>query len=274
MGALLGSITALCIGISDMFGRRVTAASSAMTASAVMQVVAAAAALASVSFVDSTWLWDDVLLGGLSGLGMAVGLSCYFGGLQRAGSAIVAPLVATLSAVVPYVYTLVRGTSPTALAAIGAGVALIGLLLVTVGGSSADHMRTGLLWGLASGAGYGFGLTIVIETSSDSGVWPSVSQRVVAFVFMLVVATVLGAPKLPPAGVRFAGAVGGVFAGVTSLAFIYGVQVDAQPTVVTAGLFPIASVAGGWLFYDDQVSRTQAAGIAVALAGVTAIVIS
>ena len=60
---------------------------------------------------------------------------------------------------------------------------------------------------------------------------------------------------------------------MTSLAYIGGVQIDAQPTVVTSGLFPIASVTGGWLVYGDEVSAAQVLGIGVALAGVTAIVV-
>ena len=116
MGALLGSLTALGIGGSDMFGRRVTAATSPVTASAVMQLFAALLSLVAITFVSSEWIWRDVWVGAVSGLGMGSGLACYFGGLQRSSSAVVAPIVATLSAVIPYLYTLVRGTSPTEVA--------------------------------------------------------------------------------------------------------------------------------------------------------------
>ena len=274
MGALLGSLTALGIGGSDMFGRRVTAATSPVTASAVMQLFAALLSLLAITFVSSEWIWRDVWVGAVSGLGMGSGLACYFGGLQRSSSAVVAPVVATLSAVIPYLYTLVRGTSPTAVALLGALAALAGLLLVTASGSSRERVRAGLVWGLASGLSYGFALTVVIETSSDSGVWPSVSQRLVAVVLMLSLATSLKVPRVPPAGLRLAAALAGFFAGATSLSYIAGVQIDAQPTVVTAGLFPIASVAGGHVFYGDEVTSIQVVGIAVALAGVTAIVLA
>ncbi len=116
MGALLGSLTALAIGVSDMFGRRVTASSSPVTASGVMQLCAALVSLLAITFVASEFRIDDVGLGAASGVGMGLGLTCYFGGLQRSSSAVVAPTVATLSAVIPYLYTLVRGTTPTLLA--------------------------------------------------------------------------------------------------------------------------------------------------------------
>ena len=262
------------IGGSDMFGRRVTAATSPVTASAVMQLFAALLSLVAITFVSSEWLWGDVWLGAVSGLGMGSGLACYFGGLERSSSAVVAPIVATLSAVIPYVYTLLTGTSPAAFALLGALAALVGLLLVTASGSSRERVRAGLFWGLASGLSYGFALTVVIETSSDSGVWPSVSQRVVAVVLMVGVAGSLSLPRVPPSGLRVTAALAGFFAGISSLAYIAGVQIDAQPAVVTAGLFPIASVAGGRIFYGDEVTPLQVVGIAVALLGVTAVVLA
>lgn len=117
-------------------------------------------------------------------------------------------------------------------------------------------------------------MTVVIETSSDSGVWPSVSQRVVAVVLMVGVAGSLSLPRVPPSGLRVTAALAGFFAGISSLAYIAGVQIDAQPAVVTAGLFPIASVAGGRIFYGDEVTPLQVVGIAVALLGVTAVVLA
>lgn len=273
MGAFLGCLTALTIGISDIFGRRVSVASSAVTAAGVMQAVAAITSLGATLIISSEWIGGDVALGAVSGVGMAVGLGCYYAGITRAGSALVAPLVATLSAVVPYLYTLVRGVSPSLPALVGALVALGGLVLITTGGSSTDTTRTALTWGLASGLGYGMGLTVVIETSSDSGAWPAVSQRVTASAVMLVVAAVLHAPRVPPAGVRVASSAAGALAGLTTIFYIAGVQMDAQPAVVTASMFPAASVLGGWLVYGDDVRRWQALGIAAVLLGVAGVVV-
>lgn len=273
MGALLGGLTALAIGVSDMFGRKVTAASSPITATAVMQLFATAMSLLAITFVASTFRTGDFALGAASGVGMGGGLACYFGGLRVSSSAVVAPVVATLSAVIPYLYTLAAGTTPSAIALIGALTALAGLVLVTTGGSSRERVRAGLAWGLASGLSYGAGLTFVIETSSASGVWPTVGQRVTAFALMIALAQLLRVPAVPPPGLRGFAAAAGLLAAATSLLYIGGVQIDPQPTVVTSSLFPIASVTGGWLIYRDDVSPTQVAGIAVGLAGVIGIIV-
>lgn len=273
MGALLGSLTAMGIGIADVFGRRVTARGGPITAAAAMQAGGALTALVSVLFVSSELIWFDFGLGALSGLGMGVGLACYFGGLTRSSSAVVAPMVATLSALVPYLYTLVRGSHPSTFAVAGAALALVGLGLITVGGVSPDRVRVGLVWGLASGLGYGFGLTVVIETSSASGSWPGFGQRVVAWALMMAVATVAKTSRYPPAGVRMAAVAAGLFVGLTSIFYIAGVQIDAQTTVVTASTFPAFSVLGGWLFYQDEVAPMQVGGIVAVLVGVAGVVL-
>jgi drug/metabolite transporter (DMT)-like permease len=273
MGAVFGSLTAISIGFSDILGRRVSNATSPVTAAGVMQLFAGLSALAAGLFVSSELLWGDVGRGAISGLGMAVGLSCYYRGVERSSSAVVAPLVATLSAVIPYGYTLVGGTSPTALALLGALVALAGLLLITLGGASIERVRSGVRWGLASGLGYGIGLTIVIDTSSESGIWPSVSQRVTALALLVLVAFGLGVERVPPPGLRALTAAAGAVAGLSTVFYIAGVQIDAQPAVVTASMFPAASVLGGWVFYEDEVSPTQTVGIGVVLAGVAGVVL-
>ena len=271
MGAFYGALSALSIGVSDFFGRRVVAAATPITAAAIMQIFAAALSVVGLAVVDSAYDHGDVAIGAASGLGMAGGLACYYRGLERSSSAVVAPLVATLSALIPYTYTLIRGEPAKALGVVGAVAALVGLLLITSGGT-ARNVRTGLTWGVLAGCNYGFGLTVVIEASAASGAWPAVSQRAVAFVVLVVVAAGVGVPVAPPAGVRGLAVVGGVLGGLVSIFYLLGVQADARPAVVTAAMFPVPSVVIGYLFYRDEVTPSQIAGIAVVLAGVSLVV--
>ena len=278
MGALFGGLSALFIGISDLFGRRVVASASATTAAAIMQLVAVFTSIATMAFIGSTFGWSDVIIGGFSGLGMGTGLACYYGGIARSSSTVVAPLVATLSAVIPFAYTLLIGAAPSTLAIVGAVVAFGGLILITVGGQDigdgnhAHRIRTGLGWGVASGLGYGFGLTVIINATANSGAWPAVSQRLIAFSLLVVVARFTATPVIPPVGVRVSAVAAGIFAGLTTIAYLIGVQADAAPAVVTASMFPAASVAVGRIVYRDPVSRLQALGIAVVLLGVAGVV--
>lgn len=274
MGALFGSLSALFIGFSDLFGRRVVGVSSATTAAVTMQFVAIFASLASMILVASAFGWRDVIIGALSGLGMGVGLATYYGGIARSSSTVVAPLVGVMSAVIPYGYTLLSGARPSGIAIGGATVAFGGLVLITAGKARgrAGFVRTGLIWGFGSGLGYGFGLSVIIEASSTSGAWPAVSQRIVAFLLMVAVARGVSAQVVPPVGVRISAVTAGVFAGLTTIFYLIGVQADAPPAVVTASMFPAASVAIGRIFFGDPVTRTQAVGIGIVLLGVAGVV--
>lgn len=274
MGILFGALTSLSIGFADLFGRRVVNARGPVVAGAVMQAVAILTSLAALLVVSSTFIVGDVIIGLASGVGIGVGLWGYFSGLERSSSAVVAPLVATMSAVIPYAYAVARGASPALLAVIGAVVALVGLVAITIGGGRTESMGAGLRWGAVSGCGYGFGLSIVIEADEASGAWPSVGQRVAALALMLVVARRMQLDPRPPAGLRVTAVAAGVMAGLSTLFFLFGVQADATSAVVTASLFPAVSVVVGRVVYGDDVARRQVVGIAIVLVGVIGISIA
>jgi len=272
VGAVFGSFAALCIGVSDLFGRRVVNGAHALTAAAVMQFVAIFTSAATLGLVDSELRGGDLLLGAFSGLGLGTGLACYYRGLTRSTSTVVAPLVATLSALIPFTYAAITGSTPTAVALAGAGIAFVGLAVITIGGRRAEHVKSGLLWGLASGIGYGFGLTVIIEASEASGSWPAVTQRIAAFALLTAVASALTVPIVPPPSYRVPAVLAGVFAGFSTVSYLLGVQADAPVAVVTASMFPAFSVAIGWLVFHDSVSRLQVGGIAAVLIGVAGVV--
>jgi len=272
MGALFGTLSALFIGFSDLFGRRVVRASSALTAAVAVQMVAIVASLVCVAGFGGTFERRDLVLGLVSGLGLGVGLGTYYGGIARSSSTVVSPLVAALSSLIPFVYAVIKGASPTVYAVVGAVVAVGGIALITVGGGSATHIRTGLAWGTISGIAYGVGFVLVIDTSADAGSWPAVWQRVAAATLLVVVAVRAGAPVLPPAGARAWGVLGGVFTGLCTVAYLAGVRADPTAAVITSSMFPAASVGIGRIVFHDSVSRLQAMGLVIALVGVIGVV--
>lgn len=273
MAAIWGLLAAIGIGGSELFGRRVVAVASALTASFAVQAVATIAALGSLSLVASTFSWSDVALGCLSGLGLAVGTGCYFGGLNRSTSTIIAPLVATLSAVIPFTYAVARGSAVTALALVGAVVAFVGLAFIAGGGSEISAVGAGIRWGVMSGLGYGLGLSVLIETSSDSGSWPAVWQRLTAAAALAAAVMVTKRQMLPPSGARTSGVLAGVCGGAASVMYLLGINIDPPSAVVATSMFPAFSVIVGFVFFADEVSRRQVLGLALVLAGVAAVVV-
>ncbi|MGI9646857.1 MAG: EamA family transporter [Ilumatobacteraceae bacterium] len=268
MGLVFGLLASLCIGGSDLFGRRVVGARGPVVAGVSIQFVAIFTALAATLIVPSVFSWDDALIGLFSGLGLGLGLLWYFTGLTHSSSAVVAPLVATLSAVIPFLYAVARGASPTLVAVVGAVVALVGLGFITVGGGLSDHIAAGVRWGLASGLAYGFGLSLVVEASDASGSWPAMTQRVSAFALMMFVAVSSRRDPIPPRDLRVPAIVSGVFAGLSTVFFLLGLEVDPTAAIVAGSLFPVVTVVVGRFVYGDDVVARQVGGIGLVVLGV------
>ena len=111
MGIVWGLLTACAIGFADLFARRIVHTSGALVAAVSMQAMAIVTSLVAVMIVPSVFAWGDLGLGFASGIGMGVGMWGYLGGLQRSTATVVAPIVATISTVIPYLYAVVRGAS-------------------------------------------------------------------------------------------------------------------------------------------------------------------
>lgn len=272
MGALFGSLSALSIGLSDLYARRVVRASSGLTASVAISIVAIATAVVSVIAFGSTMEPRDLAVGMLSGIGLGFGLVGYYAGMSRSTATVVSPVVAALSAIIPFTYAITRGEPATAAAVAGAVVAIGGLVLITTGGGGAHHVRAGLAWGVASGLAYGAGFAAVLETSDGAGALPAVGQRVISSVIVVSLSVRAGTTLLPPFGVRGAALLGGAFAGVSTVLFLIGMRADATVALITASMFPVATVAIGRIWFGDGVSRRQALGVAVVLVGVVGVV--
>lgn len=274
MGALLGTLGALAIGLSDLFGRRIVLASSPLAAAVVLQLSGGVISAATVAVIPSAWLWPDVGRGLVSGLGMGVGLSCYYTGLARSTSTVVAPLVATLSAVLPFGYVVLTTEEASGLGIAAAGVAFAGLALVGVGGDEVSNVGSGIRWGSLSGLGYGVGIAILTDISGDSGSWPAASQRLSAFGLLVLVGAASRIPLAPPRETTTSAVLAGVFVAATTISLLIGVQFNPRAAVVTLSMFPAFSVAIGRIFFGDPIRRLQVAGIAIVLGGVGVVVAS
>jgi drug/metabolite transporter (DMT)-like permease len=173
---------------------------------------------------------------------------------------------------VPFIWVLVIGEGVSQLTAIGVVLALAGLVIVTTDGEVAGRIKSGVLWGLSSGLGYGFGVTVLLNVTANGGTWVLTSQRLLAFAVMVPVAMTARASLRPPSGTRLTALVGGVCAGGASITCFLGLQFDPLATVVAMSLFPVFSVLVGVFAYNDQATTRQAWGIAMAVVGTAAVV--
>ncbi|WP_420440171.1 EamA family transporter [Candidatus Poriferisodalis sp.] len=274
MGALFGLLTSMSIGTSDLFGRRVVMRCHVLSAMVIFQGSAAVIALAIVPLVPGSFESADFARGLVSGLGLGTGLACYYTSLDRAGSAVAAPIVATLSAIIPFAYTTLRGHDPPLLAIIGAMAAFGGLGLVTAGGTRGAHIWEGTAWATLSGIAYGVGLGVLVDLSESSGAWPGFGQRLTSVAAMAALVAIRRLPALPPPEVMGYALLTGVASAGATIFYIVGIWFDAPATVVGASMFPVMSILVGRAAYNDTINTRQYIGIAAAVAGVTAVVAS
>jgi drug/metabolite transporter (DMT)-like permease len=272
IGALFGIGAAVLIGFSDLFGRRVTLQSSAITSASSMQAFGAISVLVSLIFWPGVFNGQDLALGALSGAGFALGLCCYYLGLTRASSAIVAPLAAVLATLVPFGWAVVRSIEISTLSLGGVAVALCGLVAVTAGRRPAGSTKTGIKFGLLSGLGYGFGQAVLLDVASTSGPIAIAGQRVIAFALMLPLAILTKNRTIAPRGCKGVAVAAGVCAGGASVAFFQGLRFDPIATVIGISLFPVFTVLVGRIRYDDSITKRQLFGIVLAIIGTVGVV--
>ncbi len=272
MGALLGALSALSVGCSEMFGRKGSLVAGVLAVGVVSQGVAAVTAVVLAVAFSGEVLWPDLARGALSGVGFGVGMVTYLGGVLRSSSTVISPLVATMTVILPFGVAASGGEETTVLAVVGVGVAIVGLVFITVGGWASAGIRRGFLWGTTSGLGYGLGLAVLIDTSSASGPWPAVAQRMVACILTALLAAGLRSSPLPPKGLRWPPLLSGAFGGLASTFYVLGVQADAIPAAVTGAMFPAVSVAVGRVVFGDVVRPPQLLGLGLVLAGVVGVV--
>jgi len=274
MGALFGLMAALSISTTELFGRKVTNEVGPIVAASVTSLLAAITAVAIALVVDGSLLARDLALGCASGLGFGIGMSSYLHGARISSSAVVGPLSAGLTALIPFAYAALAEDAPAALGYVGAALAVTGLMFVTIGGSTATNVAGGLPFGLMSGIGYGLGTLVLIGVSDEAGTWPVVTQRITAFATVAVFALARRRPVLPPRRYASLSAGAGLFAGMSSVFVLLGLAANPAAASVTTTLFPAFSVVIGRVIFRDAVTRAQVIGLTIVIAGTISIVLA
>ncbi len=274
MNALYGVLGSLLIGASDFFGSRSSDRSGSL-ATVTVAFWVGASFLALLALAGRYELSQEtIVLGALSGIGIALGLWSIYAGFSASSVAVVAPVAAVVSAIGPVVADVVRGDPPTTLAVTGSAIGLSGLLIATWG-PHGRHIVIGLVYGVVAGIGFAFALLSVAETDVEAGLWPVVPQRIVSGVIVSVVALGLRRPLLPARGSRLVPAVGGLFGSAGVGAIAIGTQRGSITPVAVAGSFyPVVTIVLRWLFDGEALTSRQVTGLTLALAGIVLITLA
>jgi drug/metabolite transporter (DMT)-like permease len=213
-----------------------------------------------------------VLFAIAAAIGGTAGLYTYYRGMQLGAMSVIAP-IAGASAVIPVIFGIATGESPTAGQIVGIGCALVGVALASVEHHEGSRrVAAGVGLALLAAAGFGFYFPWMHEAGKVDFWWASLIFRTSA---LLLVAAAVAARKPDlrlrrrdlaiVVGVGIGDTIGNaLFAASSSHGLV-------SLTSVLASLYPIVTVLLAAVVLHEQIARTQKAGIILTLAGVVLI---
>ena len=270
MPVLLGVLASVFIGVSDYYGRYCARRAHAMTAVGTAFIGGLGVTVVLLYFVPSTIGYEALVLGAVSGALMAVALSAMWHSMAISSAAVASPIVAAFTALGPLVYGLATGERPSRIVAAGIALAIVGLLAAVIVPDLGGRLRAGIAFAVLAGACFAVATVLLARTSLDSGMWPAVSQRLVASVVMLVATRAMRIPQVLPRTLRLPGLIGGMVGGAGMATLIAGLQRGPVGEVAVAGsLYPVVTIALAVLFDEDRLRWWQVIGITAVLAGTT-----
>jgi drug/metabolite transporter (DMT)-like permease len=208
----------------------------------------------------------------LASIGGMLGLFAYYRGIQRGAISVVAP-IAGVSAIVPVVFGIATGDSPSALQLAGVACALFGVALASIEHHEGSRrVAAGAGLALLAAAGFGFYFPWMHAAGKVDFWWASLIFRTVA---LLLVAAVVAQQRTPlrlgkrDLAIVFAIGIGdtvgnALFAASSGHGLI-------SLTSVLASLYPVVTVLLAASVLHERVAPMQRAGIVLTLTGVVLI---
>ena len=278
LALVLSLVAALGYGVSDFVGglaaRRV----------AVLRVVVASYPVGMIGmaliapFVGGTLSTSGFVFAVLSGLVGGTAILCYYAALASGPMSVVAPLTAVLVAGIPLIFGLIQGEHLSVVALIGAGLAVVAILLVSKqkdapeGEAGTRFSAKVALLTVGSGAGFGVFFILLDQVGAHSGMWPLLVSRTTSAVLMLI-AAFFAKQLRPPTGVPLRLALAaGVLDIVANVAFLYALRAGLLSIVsVITALYPASTVLLARLVLGERTGWTQRVGLVLAAAAIVMI---
>ncbi|MCU1368232.1 MAG: protein of unknown function transrane [Ilumatobacteraceae bacterium] len=260
---------AVVYGIADYCGGRASRAAPSIAISLFGQVGSLIVGLVGVIALGTAIpAFGQLAWGGLAGVASALALASFYHALSHGAMTVVAPITAVTSSSLPVAFGLLRGERPAAIAYLGMALA-VGAVALVSGAIGARHTatpRSTMLFALAAGLGFGVIFIALGETTSASGIWPLVSSRMVSVVLIGSIAWATRTPVRGHGSIWRLGAVAGILDMTANLLYLVAVRRGLLSlVVVVAGLYPVSTVALAFRLDGERVTRSQAAGMAMAL---------
>jgi len=268
MFILLAIVSATTYGIADYAGGRATRTAPAESVTFTGQLTALVLLLMIVPITGAQWpSIHDWIWSGLGGFGGAIALLTFYRAMSRGAMTVIAPISAVVGLGIPVIIGLLQGERPAIIAYPGILLAVVAVALVA---DVLDQHNLPTSWrviALAALAGVGFGLIFVClaQTSSTSGLWPLVGQRLVSIPTVAVVAVVLKHRTLLKSNVLRLALLSGVLDTTANGLYLISVRhgLLSLMAVITA-LYPVSTVVLALRLDHERLHRSQVVGLILA----------
>jgi len=203
-------------------------------------------------------------------------LGALYQALSIGTMSIVAPISAT-GVMLPVIVGLATGDRLTVVIGVGIAVAIAGVLLASR--EEVDELASGgpnrqaILLALAAAVGFGLYFTFADVAADGSVLWLLAAGRIVALPFVIALALRSSQPIIPAAPVD---RVQLLLIGCADLiaTWLYGLATTRGALSVVSvigSMYPVITVLLARAVLKERLSRTQAAGVVLALAGVATV---
>ncbi len=273
MAVFLGLMVALCFGFGDFCGgftARKMQGTQVLTRS---QPIALALGLVAAIIIGGHPTAGDIYRSLVIGLLSIIGLGLLYRGLAIGPIAVVAPITAVGSALIPVFWGVSFGERLNTQTA--AGIAVVIVAVVMLSRSKPDHIEhhiqmSGVALALTAGVAFGFAVILLSNTSANGGVWPAVMERVTMVGGALAFNRIRRYEKVVLVRRDWLIILGNALGDTSATILLITATRKGLLAVVAPlqSLYTAVTVVLAWLILKERMSAGQTAGLACAVGGI------
>ena len=217
--------------------------------------------------LDGTTAW----WGAVAGLSGGFAVVSLYRGFALSSMAIVSPIAAVGAGIWPALWEIARGDVPGPVVTTGLFVGLAAIWTISSGGhiDEGEDVRSGVIYGMLAGLGFG-GLLIFLSLGTDSsGIWALLPARIAGSFAVLLIVLITGRELVPHRKAVLPSFGAGILVTLGNGLFIVATTKGSLAVVsVLAAMFPAATVVLAWLVLGERLTRQRQLGLALALVAV------
>jgi drug/metabolite transporter (DMT)-like permease len=266
LAVVLAAGSALVWGSSDFMGGKASQHANSFAVALASQLAGLPAIAVCLVALPVPLASSDQLLRGVpAGIAGLFGIVLLYRALADGVMSVVAPVTAVTAAVIPLAVGLVIDRAPSALAILGAALAIVAIGLTSSGPSAGRPTRSSIGFALAAGAMFGLFFVLFDVSKPSDGMWPLVGERVAAIaVGLAALALFRASPRLPRTALWWA-VPGGVGDVVATALYLAAAQRGSLAIVgPVSALYPASTVVLALLVQRERLRPAQVAGLGLA----------